>query len=258
MNRGPIVLPSRRLPPWLDPVLDLLFPAICPVCHARSDDRRHRPFCAACWADLPLLAGPGCACCGRAFVGLPAGLLCDECRRRSPPFACARAVAAYRDGMRAAIHALKYGRRTPVAVPLAALLAERGGPLLPADPDGGPAFDAVVPVPLHPARLAERGFNQAELLAAPCAAAWGRPLLRRALARVRATQPQTELDADARRQNVAGAFAARRPAEVAGRRLLLVDDVLTTGATAWAAARALRESGAAAVGVLVLARVADR
>lgn len=257
MNRGPIVLPPRRLPPWLDPVLDLLFPAICPVCHARSDDRRRRPFCAACWAELPLLTDPGCPSCGRGFVGLPAGLRCDDCRRRPPPFTCARAVAAYRDGMRAAIHALKYGRRTPVGVPLAALLAERGAPLLPADPDGAPAFDAIVPLPLHAARLAERGFNQAEVLATPCAAAWGRPLLPQALARVRPTQPQTELDADARRRNVAGAFAVRRPAEVAGRRLLLVDDVLTTGATVWAAARALRQGGAASVGVLVLARVAD-
>jgi ComF family protein len=159
--------------------------------------------------------------------------------------------------MRAAIHALKYGGRTPVAGPLAALLVERGTALLPADAGGGPAFDGVVPVPLHPARLAERGFNQAELLAAPCAAAWGRPLLPQALGRVRPTQPQTELDADARRRNVAGAFAVRRPAEVAGRRLLLVDDVLTTGATVRAAARALREGGAAAIGVLVLARVAD-
>jgi ComF family protein len=114
-----------------------------------------------------------------------------------------------------------------------------------------------VPVPLHPARLAERGFNQAEILAAPCAAAWGRPLLTGALVRTRATQPQTDLDAAARRANVAGAFAVRRPAAVASRRLLLVDDVLTTGATAWAAARALRAGGAASVAVLVLARVGD-
>jgi len=248
---------SRRLPPWLDPVLDLLFPAICPVCQARSDDRRHRPFCAACWADLPLLTEPGCRVCGRHFVGLPAPLACDACRRQPPPVDRARAVAAYRDGMRAAIHALKYRGRTAVAAPLAALLADRGGRLLGDAVGLPPALDALVPVPLHPARLAERGFNQAALLAAPCAAAWGRPLLTRALVRVRPTRPQTDLDADARRENVAGAFAVRRPAEVAGRHLLLVDDVLTTGATVRAAARALRDAGAASVGVLVLARVAD-
>lgn len=257
MNPGALTVAARRLPPWLDPVFDLLFPAVCPVCHARSDDRRRRPFCGACWAALPLLAGPGCPICGQRFVGLAEGLRCDACRRDPPPFDCARAVGAYRDGLRAAIHALKYARRPAVAVPLADLLAEAGPRLLPAAADGRPAFDALVPMPLHPARTAERGFNQAELLAVPCAAAWGRPLCARALVRTRPTRPQTELDADARRANVARAFAVRRPGEVTGRRLLLVDDVLTTGATAGAAAGALRESGAAAVGVLVLARVAD-
>jgi ComF family protein len=248
---------SRRLPPWLDPLLDLLFPAICPVCETRSDDRHHRPFCAACWADLPLLTEPGCRVCGRQFAGLPGPLACDACRRQPPPFDRARAVAVYRDGMRAAIHALKYRGRTAVAAPLAALLVDRGGRLLDAADGPPPGLDALVPVPLHAARLAERGFNQAALLAAPCAAAWGRPLLTRALARIRPTQPQTDLDAAARRENVAGAFAVRRPAEVTGRHLLLVDDVLTTGATVRAAARALRDAGAASVGVLVLARVTD-
>jgi ComF family protein len=254
---GRAALPAPRLASWLEPVLDLLFPAICPGCQTRSDDRLHRPFCAACWAGLPLLPDPGCRICGRAFAGLPAGLLCDACRRAPPPVECARAVAAYRDGMRAAIHALKYRGRTAVAPPLAALLAERGGRLLGAGDGDGPPVDALVPMPLHPARLAERGFNQAEVLAGPCAAAWGRPLLSGALLRTRATRPQTELDAGERRANVAGAFAVRRPAAVAGRRLLLVDDVLTTGATAWAAARALRDGGAASVAVLVLARVGD-
>ena len=245
---------------WLTPVLDLLFPAVCPVCQARSDDPRHRPFCAGCWADLPLLPEPGCPVCGQSFPGLGPGLACDACGRRPPPFGFVRAVAAYRDGMRAAIHALKYGGRRAVARPLARLLTEAGERRLPR-PGGARAasprdlVDAVVPVPLHRTRLAERGFNQAELLAAPCAREWGLPLLTRTLIRTRPTQPQTELDSAARRANVAGAFAVARPHEVAGRRLLVVDDVLTTGATAAAATRALREGGAAAVGVLVLARV---
>jgi ComF family protein len=244
--------------PWLDAVLDLLFPAICPVCDVRSDDRHRRPFCRGCWAALPLLTESGCRVCGRRFVGLPADLACDGCRRDPPAFAYARAAAVYQDGMRAAIHALKYRGRTAVAAPLADLLAEAGPRLLaaPGVPTRVPV-DAIVPVPLHPARLAERGFNQAELLAASCARAWKVPLLTRALTRTRPTAPQTDLDAEARRRNVAGAFAVARPSEVAGRRLLLVDDVLTTGSTVSAAARALRKSGAAPVGVLVLARVAD-
>jgi ComF family protein len=248
VTAGPAAAPPRRYPSWLEPVLDLVFPALCPVCGGRSDDRTHRPFCAACWTGLPLWEDAGCVGCARLFVGLPAGSSCEECRRSPPPFQWARAVGAYRDGLRAAIHALKFRGRVAVAAPLAALLAERGAA-------AAASADAVVPVPLHPVRLAERGFNQAELLAAPCARAWARPLVTGALVRTRPTRPQTELDAAERGANVAGAFAVRRPAALAGLRVLLIDDVLTTGATARAAARALREAGAATVGVLVLARV---
>jgi ComF family protein len=244
----------------LRPVLDLLFPALCPVCRDRSDAPDRRPFCAACWTALPLAPLPGCRICGRAWPGFPAGLVCAACRQHPPPYDHARAVGEYRDGMRAAIVALKYGRRAAIARPLGRLLAEAGGRLMAAAGGAtgpGDVLDAIVPVPLHPARAAERGFNQAELLAEPCAALWGIPLRTRALVRLRPTPPQTELDAPARRANVAGAFGVARPDEVAGRRLLLVDDVLTTGATAGAAARALGAAGAAAVTVLVLARIPD-
>jgi len=241
---------------WLDPVLDLVFPAVCPVCTTRSDDPSHRPFCGPCWAALPVGVGPGCAVCGEPFPGLAGALPCDACRRAPPPYAFARAIAPYRDGMREAIHALKYGRRPVLATPLGRLLSAAG-------PEATPVplrdwTDGLVPVPLHPVRHAERGFNQAELLAAPCAARWRRPLYARVLVRVRATLPQADLDADARRANVRDAFQVARPAEIRDRRLLLVDDVLTTGATVGAAARALRAAGAAAVGVLTLARVVLR
>jgi ComF family protein len=158
--------------------------------------------------------------------------------------------------MREAIHALKYGGRPVVATPLGRLLADLAPGVVPAPP--AEWAEGLVPVPLHRARLAERGFNQAELLAAPCAARWRLPVFGRVLVRTRPTPPQTDLDAAARRANVRNAFAVPRPAEVRGRRLLLVDDVLTTGATADAAAQALRAAGAAAVGVLTLARVVGR
>jgi ComF family protein len=158
--------------------------------------------------------------------------------------------------MREAIHALKFGHRPAVAAPLGRLLAEAAPGGLPTPPADW--AEGLVPVPLHPARLAERGFNQAELLAAPCAARWRVPVLGRVLVRARPTRPQTDLDAEARRANVRDAFAVPRPVAVAGRRLLLIDDVLTTGATITAAAGALRAAGATAVGVLTLARVVAR
>jgi ComF family protein len=241
---------------WFDPLLDLVFPAVCPVCAVRSDDPMHRPFCGPCWTALPVGLGPGCSVCGEPFPGLAGGLPCDACRRTPPPYAFARAVAPYRDGMREAIHALKYEGRPVLAAPLGRLLAEAGGPRLPAPP--AEWADGLVPVPLHPARLAERGFNQAELLATPCAARWRLPVLGRALIRSRPTLPQTDLAAAARRANVRDAFRVPRPSEVRGRRLLLVDDVLTTGATVGSAARALRAAGATAVGILTLARVVLR
>ena len=238
---------------WLDPVLDLVFPAVCPVCLDRSDEPAQRPFCGPCWRALPIGLGPGCPVCGEPFPGLGGALPCDACRRTPPPYAFARAVAEYRDGMREAIHALKFGNRPLLATPLGRLLAEAGARALPVPPADW--AEGLVPVPLHPARLAERGFNQAELLATPCGARWRVPVLPRALIRARATLPQTDLDPAARRLNVRDAFRVPRAAGILGRRLLLVDDVHTTGATVAAAAQALREAGAAAVGVLALARV---
>lgn len=238
---------------WLDPVLDLVFPAVCPVCLDRSDEPAQRPFCGPCWRALPVELGPGCPVCGEPFPGLGGALPCEACRRAPPPYAFARSAAAYRDGMREAIHALKFGSRPVLATPLGRLLADVATRALPVPPADW--ADGLVPVPLHPARLAERGFNQAELLAAPCGARWRLPVLSRALIRARATLPQTDLDPAARRLNVRDAFRVSRPAAVLGRRLLLVDDVHTTGATVAAAAHALRQAGAAAVGVLTLARV---
>lgn len=163
----------------------------------------------------------------------------------------ARAALRYREGgiARATILLAKHGRRASLVRHLADLLADEAPRYLPIQD-----WDALVPVPLHWWRQWRRGFNQAELLARVVGRRYELPVLGRVLRRVRATPPQ-QGDPETRRQNVREAFHVRAPARVAGKRLLLVDDVFTTGATANACARALLRAGAADVGVLTLARV---
>jgi ComF family protein len=195
---------------------------------------------------LPFGAFVGQAGMGNAADA--AGSLCGACRRERPAFAYARAAARYGSHARDALHAFKFDGRRSLAAPLGDLLAELGSTL------PLPAVDVIVPVPLHPRRERERGFNQSWLLSRRVAAAWQVAARADVLTRTVATAPQTALGAAARRLNVGGAFRVRRPELVAGRHVLLVDDIMTTGATVGACAGALREAGAATVGVVTVAR----
>jgi ComF family protein len=176
--------------------------------------------------------------------------LCGGCRLHAPTFDYARAAARYEDVVREALHAFKFQGRRALAAPLGDLVREAVEGLLPA---GLP--DLLVPVPLHPRRERERGFNQASLLAHWLGRPWRRPVREDVLVRSVATSSQTELDAPARRANVRNAFRVRRAEPIAGRHVVLVDDILTTGATLSECARCLRAGGAATVGVLTVARV---
>jgi ComF family protein len=207
---------------------------------------RRDPLCGACWEGLERIVPPWCRCCG-APLGIEG--LCGACRIRRPRFAYARAALRYGDLVREAIHAFKFGGRRGLANPLGGLLAGLGLSALP-----GAVPDVLVPVPLHPRRARERGYNQALLLAQRLERAWGVPVVADALLRAMPTLPQADLDAVARRRNVRDAFAVRRPELIARRHVVLVDDVLTTGATAGECARTLYRAGAAAVGVLTVAR----
>lgn len=240
---------------WATTALDLLFPPFCPLCHLRLGERRRDPLCGSCWEGLERLLPPYCRSCGRPFprferAGPPEGSPCEACRRRRPRFSYARAVTLYGERVREALHVLKFRGRTTMAQPLGDLLAEAGSSMVPVKD-----VDCLVPVPLHPSREAERGFNQSVLLARRVGRRWGIPIEAKVLRRQRSTRPQTDLDADERRANVKGAFELRRPDAVEGRHVLLVDDVLTTGATAAECARVLLNGGAATVGVLTVARV---
>lgn len=234
--------------------LDLLYPPVCVACGAETGAAG--ALCPDCFADAPFITGPVCDSCG-APVALMAGeamrLVCDGCRHAPPAWEAGRAAALYGGSVRRAILALKHGDRLDVARAAAPWLLRAGRGLL-------SAADLVAPVPLHWRRLVGRRFNQsAELARALCRAA-GRPeaLVPDLLRRRRATPSQEGRSRAGRMANVAGAFAVGRPwrNRLDGARVLLVDDVMTTGATLSACAETLREGGAAGIDVLVLARVA--
>jgi len=246
---------SRSLGAWATAALDLVFPALCPVCTATLAERRRDPLCGACWDRIARITPP---CCDRCGLPWPASArlslsvtatgppVCDACQVEPPGWDWARAGAEYEGVVRDAIHALKFRGKRALARPLAQLIGEQWPPL---------ARDvaALVPVPLGRPRERERGFNQAALVAERLAPDLGVAVRPRWLARLRDTQPQSDLGAGERRANVRGAFEAR--AEVAGRHVVVVDDVMTTGATLAECARALRAAGAARIGVVAVARV---
>ena len=189
--------------------------------------------------------------------GIAASQLCRACRLAAPAFARAVAFGTYDGRMRDAIHALKYERMRPAARKLGVLLAEAIGQLAPE----APAEMLVVPVPLHRTKKSERGFNQARALAHSAIGAlahshpeWKLTLAPSTLMRLRATETQAGLTPSQRRRNVRGAFKVSSPAAVREKHVLLVDDILTTGATARAAAQSLIRAGAASVYVATLAR----
>jgi len=249
---------------WAGALLDLVFPPFCPVCRARLEEGRRDPLCGACWAGLPRIGPPWCRSCGQPMAGFPVaagamppgtvradgGPLCAACRRQPPAFAYARAAVRYEDVAREALHAFKFGGHRALAGPLGDLLVEALEGHLPVGPP-----ELLVPVPLHPGRERERGFNQSRLLARRLARAWGCPVRDDVLVRAVATPSQTSLDGAARRANVRRAFRLRRPELVAGRHVVVVDDILTTGATLSECARCLEDAAPRTVGVLAVARV---
>jgi ComF family protein len=255
---SPVNLPSPRLAArdMASGLLHLIFPTPCETCRRPLDLGRRSALCGRCWDALERMPEKGCHRCGWPFPDEATAQgaerpLCARCRETRDDFELARAPLLYReDGIaRQAILLCKHGGRLGLLRHLARLLAAEAPAYL-AVRD----WSALVPVPLYWTRRWRRGFNQAEVLARSVGRHHGLPVLTRALVRVRATPPQ-QGNAEARRQNVCDAFRTRRGALIEGRRLLLVDDVFTTGATANACAHALLESGAAAVGVLTLARV---
>jgi len=230
-------------------LLDTVLPPRCLKCATIVD--AVGALCTRCWPQIAFIAPPHCARCGLPFeFDLGAGALCGACLAEQPPFERARAAFRYDDDSKDLILRFKHADRTDAAPAFARWMA-RGAPELITD------ADLIAPVPLHRLRLFMRRYNQAALLATAIGRLAGRPAVNDLLILRRRTPSQGGLGAAARRRNVAGAFAVHpgRRAALEDRRVLLVDDVLTTGATVSACSSVLLRAGARAVDVLVLARV---
>lgn len=240
----------RRLESWLEAVLGFFYPEVCQQCgveRATAEDGFIGP---ACRQQVKFIEPPYCQRCGLPYAeSITTPFECSNCREMELEFEYARAAVAARGLVLDLIHRYKYQQALWCERFLAGLLIQRAGPVLRQE-----SWDVIVPVPLHPRRQAEREFNQAERLARRLGGATGLPVNRRLLRRTRFTRSQTQLDRHQRVRNVQGAFALRPGADPAGLRIVLVDDVLTTGATTNACARVLRRAGARAVCVWTLAR----
>jgi ComF family protein len=232
-------------------VLDALLPPTCLTCETAVEAQG--TLCATCWREMHLLTPPFCGHCGVPFLHAGQGGaegLCPGCKERPPSFGAARAALRYDEGAKRLLLPFKHADRTELARPLADRMARAGADLL-------ARAEVVAPVPLHWRRLLSRRYNQAALLARRLAAGARRPCLPDLLRRTRPTPALGERGAAERAALLDGAFRVARPDRIAGRRVLLVDDVMTSGATAEACARALLAAGAAGVDVLAAARVPD-
>jgi ComF family protein len=229
-------------------LVDAVLPPRCLKCGVLVEAQGS--LCLTCWPQLRLLAPPCCACCGFPFDSDLGVALCAACMAQPPRYARARSVLAYDDGSRDLILAFKHADRADLAIAFARWMARAGVELL-------AEADLIAPVPLHWRRLLFRRYNQAALLAIAVGRLSGRPVRPDLLRRHRATPKQGHLSRSARRRNVQGAFRLPEKYQslVAGKRVVLIDDVITTGATVESCARLLLEGGAAAVDVLALAQV---
>jgi ComF family protein len=230
--------------------LDLALPPLCAACREPVEGKG---LCPACWSKLSFITRPYCERLGIPFVYDPGpGILSMEAIADPPAYNRARAAVRFDEISRALVHALKYGDRLDLAPMMGRWISQAGRELL-------AEADALVPVPLHWRRLWARRFNQSAVLAAAISADSGVPVAAAALKRVKPTAQQVGLSRPERAANVQGAFRVpdEAKAAVAGRHLVLIDDVLTSGATVDGCARALLRAGAANVDVLIFARVAD-
>jgi ComF family protein len=235
---------------WISAGLAFFYPEICQICKKYRARPAEGFVCPSCREGVEFIRPPFCSRCGKPVQGAITGAFeCTNCRQDELHFETARSAVATKGVVLEVIHRYKYQRALWFEPFLAGLLVQEASPhLLPGD------WDLLVPVPLHPTKERHREFNQSERLGRWLSKATGIPMDTRLVSRVIPTQSQTRLDRKARQENMRNAFAMRRKRRLNGERILLLDDVYTTGATTSACARTLRKGGAAKVCVWTVAR----
>lgn len=242
---------TNRLLGWYRQAVRFILPVECLSCHRNLGADPIPFFCSDCWETIRPFPQPSCARCDQPFISAAAishspEHLCQSCQERLPAFERAWTLYPYLSPLQEAICAFKYRGKSRLATPLAHLMLQA----LPLALD----IDLIVPVPLHPSRLRAREFNQSLLLADRIGRHLAKPVLATNLVRALATDPQTTLSRQERLRNLRQAFAIRNPERLVDRRLLLIDDVYTTGTTLNECAKALRKVGSGPVYALTLAR----
>ena len=236
---------SSVLQDMFETAVVFLYPAECRVCEEFLGVTSVPYICNSCWQDIQYIEPPWCDICGTPGVSG----LCDPCAISPPRYGKLRSIAFYQTTLQEAIHLFKFGKKKVLARHLIRLINAR----MPTDCRIA-EYDFVLPIPIHKKRLRERGFNQATLLANAIAGAEGVPVLTDTLIRKRHTVAQSSLDREARQQNIIGAFGIRNPDLIRGKRLLIIDDVFTTGATIREAVSELWTADPVEIDVLTVAR----
>ena len=221
----------------------MLFPETCPICHETSSDHTTAPICTGCWDSIQPYEGPKCGKCGLPLDS-DSSITCGECIKDEPAYKSVRTFGLYKGPLRKAINLFKYHNMKRLSKPLSAMILRIEIPQV----------DAVIPIPLYKDRLRQREFNQSALLAKYTAKSTGTSLLVDCLVKVKDTMPQVGLSSRERRRNIRNAFGVEKKELIKGKVILLMDDVITTGATVRECSKVLKKAGAVNIYVMALAQ----